>query len=239
MIKTNLAIVLENIASGFSQPNILDVKIGSRLWADDAPLLKRQKLDKVASETTSGSLGYRIAGMKTWHGPEQDYLKYDKFYGRGFSVGTVKEGWRKYFLPDGGDGKTGGGVTCRSSRRIIKRCLGDLRGLLEVMAKEESRMYSASLLFVYEGDGAVLEQKFIKEKEIFEQFEKNENGVSEEQAAEEEDDNSDSEETLGQPKIQAVKVIDFAHATWTPGAGPDENFLRGIRHVILALEGLL
>jgi len=38
------------------------------------------------------------------------------------------------------------------------------------------------------------------------------------------------------PKIQVLKLIDFAHAEWTPGTGPDENVLHGIRNVIKLLD---
>ena len=67
-IHTDSAVVLENVAAGFKKPNILDVKLGARLWADDAPMAKRVKLDKVAEETTSKPLGLRIAGMRTYQG---------------------------------------------------------------------------------------------------------------------------------------------------------------------------
>ncbi len=57
-IATDKAVVLENAAFGYTRPNILDAKLGSRLWADDAPLEKKQRFDKIASETTSGSLEF-------------------------------------------------------------------------------------------------------------------------------------------------------------------------------------
>jgi hypothetical protein len=67
-IVTDLAIVLENVAAGFVRPNIMDVKLGARLWDESAPPTKRARLDKVAAETTSSSLGFRIAGMRIWQG---------------------------------------------------------------------------------------------------------------------------------------------------------------------------
>ncbi|KAL9064819.1 MAG: hypothetical protein Q9157_007695, partial [Trypethelium eluteriae] len=67
-LETETAIVLENLAAGFVRPNILDIKLGARLWADDAPLEKRARLDAVAASTTSGSLGFRVAGMRVWRG---------------------------------------------------------------------------------------------------------------------------------------------------------------------------
>ena len=49
-LDTGISIVLENIAEGFKRPNVLDVKLGSRLWADDAPPAKRAKLDAVSRD---------------------------------------------------------------------------------------------------------------------------------------------------------------------------------------------
>jgi 1D-myo-inositol-tetrakisphosphate 5-kinase/inositol-polyphosphate multikinase len=51
------------------------------------------------------------------------------------------------------------------------------------------------------------------------------------------DENSeeDDDDVVG-PKIYVVKVIDFAHATWVPGQGPDENALLGVRSVAKVLE---
>merc|ERR1711939_862225 len=67
-LDTDLHIVLENVSAGFTQPNILDLKLGARLWDDNSKVEKRERLDKVAAETTSGSLGFRIAGMRVWQG---------------------------------------------------------------------------------------------------------------------------------------------------------------------------
>lgn len=107
-INTQQAIVLENIAAGFKKPNILDVKLGIRLWADDASPEKRNKLDQVSSETTSGSLGFRIAGMRVWQPGEEntvgDYRVYDKQYGRQFTSQSVKQAFEEFFLIEAGKG---------------------------------------------------------------------------------------------------------------------------------------
>ena len=49
----------------------------------------------------------------------------------------------------------------------------------------------------------------------------------------------DEDEQPPIPPIQALKLIDFAHAEWTPGHGPDENMLHGIRTAIRLLRELL
>ncbi|MCJ1288037.1 hypothetical protein MMC26_007390 [Xylographa opegraphella] len=262
-LNTDCAIVLENVAAGLRKPNILDVKLGARLWADDAPPAKRQKLDDMSQITTSKPLGFRIAGMKTWMGVKaaglshvspDGYKIYDRKYGRSLTPETVREGFENYFFIESA------GITKKFARRLIKRFLGALRGLQEVLEKEESRMYSASLLFVYEGDGAGLQADFETEKQVLDLETEHQllalatppdgalpnaspdRTVLETEAnIEDEDyDDDDDDEGVGNlPKIQALKMIDFAHASWTPGMGPDENVLHGIRNVISILEDLL
>ena len=254
-IDTSTAIVLENMAAHFKKPNVLDVKLGARLWADDAPAAKRQKLEKAAAETTSKPLGFRIAGMKVWQGvqanghenPSTDgYRVCNKAYGRNLTVETVRQGFKDFFFVKSA------AVTKTLACEVIQRFLIDLRGLQEVIEKEESRMYSASLLFIYEGDGHSLQHAFDAEKiilpcttERLKDKGKAENPVvdatssrtssSEEEADDAEDDEEDKPHL---PKIQAIKLIDFAHAQWTPGQGPDENLLHGVRNVVEILEDL-
>ena len=259
-LNTDCAIVLENVAAGLRKPNILDVKLGARLWADDAPPAKRQKFDDLSNITTSKPLGFRIAGMKTWMGAKaaghnqaglDGYKIYDRNYGRALTPETVREGFENYFFIDSA------GITKKFARRVIKRFLGDLHGLQEVLEKEESRMYSASLLFVYEGDGAGLQADFETEKQVLDleteqqllELETPQRGalsngfpdrpVMGDEGVGSEDEEDDDEGVEALPKIQAVKMIDFAHAAWTPGMGPDENVLHGIRNVIKILQELL
>ncbi|OOQ89281.1 arginine metabolism regulation protein iii [Penicillium brasilianum] len=297
-LDTGLSIVLENVASGFRRPNVLDVKLGARLWADDAPPTKRSKLDAVAKETTSSSLGYRIAGMKVWTGKNGDtdegsltdpyatkhegkegakgeviekdgYRRYDKWYGRSFTDESIKQGFETFLA----GAKAG---TVDRSRMIAQRLVEELRNVQQVLESEESRMYSSSVLIVYEGDPEAMEHALEEEKKIADLRDQN---------GEEEDDQDDDEEevefeineeslelvdvqlgdglpqtaininidpstaqfpTLGDddedeedaPKVHDLRLIDFAHATWTPGAGPDENVLMGIRSLIKMFQEL-
>ncbi|KAL8997614.1 MAG: hypothetical protein Q9169_003161 [Polycauliona sp. 2 TL-2023] len=233
-ITTNRAIVLENIAAPFDKPNILDVKLGARLWDDNAPPAKRTKLDKVAEETTSKSLGFRIAGMRTWQGAaastdsngisKDGYRLYDKHYGRTLTNETIRQGFEDYFLLERG------GVIAQKGplRTVVKRFLEDLLELKAILDQEESRMYSASLLFVYEGNRDVLLNALAREREGGPA-----NGINGDAASEDEDDEQQM------PAVQGLKLIDFAHAQWTPDQGPDENLLQGLRSTIEVLQGLL
>ncbi|KAJ5980564.1 hypothetical protein N7481_007862 [Penicillium waksmanii] len=291
-LETGLSIVLENIACGFRRPNVLDVKLGARLWADDAPPAKRTKLDAVSKETTSSSLGYRIAGMKVWTGEnggtdegahtnpyatkyegsegakgeviEKDgYRRYDKWYGRSFNEENVKQGFET-FLAGAKVGKVD------RSKLVAERLAKELKNIQEVLEAEESRMYSASVLVVYEGDPEAMEDALEEEKKIPDPNDQ-----------EEEDDDDDDDEEIGfeiseqalelvdangtpqtainisidpqtmemptivdeddeedPPKVHDLRVIDFAHARWAPGEGPDENMLMGIRSLVKVFEEL-
>lgn len=223
-LETELAIVLENVTAGFKRPNILDVKLGKRLWAEDAPDAKRQKLDKVASETTSGSLGFRIAGMKAWQ--MDSYQVYDKFYGRDRTADNVHEAFYNLFdaEPDTGD--------LDVLNEIIDGVVDAVEEIETTVANQESRMYSSSLLLVYEGDRSArreaLDSAFSKSK-ARDSATSLPDGLDD---INDDDADSDSEvEQIRDKKIFDIRIIDFAHAAWTPGLGPDENMLQGIRSV--------
>ena len=252
-INTGLAIVLENVAHGFTYPNILDIKLGARLWADDAPATKRQKLDDASRQTTSGSLGFRIAGMTVWKDTNQDirpedppeknieikggYRRYTKDYGRTFNKENVKNAFIEWFGGVDANGK----LKSHRSRLIIKRIARELESIEYVLENEESRMYSASILMVYEGDEKALENALQVEKtwDIKNQARNPRTeaiNAAEDEDEDEEDDDEESDEP--DPKIHDVRLIDFAHAQWTPGQGPDQNALQGVRSVSRILNEL-
>lgn len=288
-LETGLSIVLENVAAGFRRPNVLDVKLGARLWSDDAPSAKRSKLDAVSKETTSSSLGFRIAGMKVWTGEngetdegsqtdpyatkyegaegargeiiEKDgYRRYDKWYGRSFNDQNVRQGFETFLA-----GAKAGQVD--RSGLIARRITDELKGVQRALESEECRMYSSSVLVVYEGDPGAMERGLEEEKKVPEQYAEEDDDDEEvsfevpQEALELVDvqlgdgepqkainisidpqsapsvdlDDEDEEET---PKVHDLRLIDFAHADWTPGQGPDENVLMGVRSLIKILEDL-
>ncbi|KAA8652491.1 hypothetical protein EYZ11_005220 [Aspergillus tanneri] len=292
-IETGLSIVLENVASGFTRPNVLDVKLGARLWADDAPPAKRAKLDAVSKETTSTSLGFRIAGMKVWTGEngendagsktdpydirhegregakgeviEKDgYRRYDKWYGRSFSEKNVKEGFEAFLA-----GAKAGSID--RSKFLSRRLADELRRVQLVLETEESRMYSSSVLIVYEGDPEALENALEEEKKAKERAPEESESEDEGFDLQLQDDGSyrvvelpagqdgalqqainlnfdpetaqledldEEEDEEAPPKVHDLRLIDFAHANWTPGQGPDENVLMGIRNLIKMFDDL-
>lgn len=232
-IVTDKALVLENASAGFKRPNILDVKLGVRLWADDAASDKKKRFDIVTEETTHKKFGFRIAGMRVWQGQgasvdDGGFKTYDKDYGR-FTINNdnVAEAFRDFIFTKSA------GIDEELGKMVAQAFLVDLERIQKLLEGQESRMFSASLLFVFEGDGEAL--RFAME----EASKPNGNGNVVTNGAEEGDEeDSDDDEDIAGPRIYSVKIIDFAHATWVPGMGPDENSLLGVRSVIGIMKDL-
>ncbi|TEA17199.1 Inositol polyphosphate multikinase [Colletotrichum sidae] len=254
-IKTDQAVVLENSGAGFTKPNILDVKLGVRLWADDAPIEKKKRFDDITAKTTHKALGFRIAGMKIYRGSsmkseldEEEYKIYDKDYGRvHVNEGNIVDNFRKFIF-----NKTAG-IDDDLAHAVAVAFLHDLRNVERVLSSEESRMYSASLLFVFEGDGDKLREAIAQNNAAAEEAEAEaedakpvtnslrvDSGiVMNDDANADADDDDDEEDGPTLPKVFSLKLIDFAHAQWTPGQGPDENTLKGVRSLIAIFEKLV
>ncbi|KAK9446539.1 inositol polyphosphate kinase-domain-containing protein [Limtongia smithiae] len=243
------AIVLENLTAGFNKPCVVDVKLGRRLWDDNAPLEKRERLDAVAAKTTSGSLAFRVAGMKVWHHALSTYTLYERTYGQGLTAENVRDAVNEFIPVALGKGR----------RAEVLRRLCEGVGEIEMVVKGvETRMYSASVLIVYEGAAEALDAAIKAETaERLSGYDGEEDEDEEEEfevitettiidgrevqnmtisassmpasTVDIAEDDDDGEET--QP-VCRVRLIDFAHTTWTPGEGPDENVLEGVRNLL-------
>lgn len=288
-IATNKSVVLENAAHGFKKPNILDAKLGRRLWADDAPLEKRQRFDEITRTTTNGSHGFRISGMRVYKGSdnpeeldEEGYKHFGKDYGRlHVNKDNVVQEMRRFIFNERA------GIDEELGKAIAQAFLEDLRRVEHVLSNSETRMYSASLLFTFEGDGealrAAIEQAASASAEAEKGKEKEVDDVGPALATPVAgnvtaavpgaggialvpaqgsgiapqlisgpiegdlkvielagnvpmDEEDDDEPNL--PRIYSLKLIDFAHAEWVPGQGPDENSLFGVRSLIKIFEEL-
>lgn len=260
------AVVLENLAFGYAKPCILDLKLGSRLWDDAATARKRERLAAVSRATTSGSLGVRIAGMKVWNATENKYREYQRSWGKGLTSTTIQTvGIREFFNTR---------IRPEQKRLIAERFLEDIGRMLTTFDELEVRIYSPSLLFVYEGDQASLDAAiedegkqmiwdelgdgttdlrgpygpggiYRSEGETMSSTNGNGNGNGhynddyhhddtggrdnpDDGASQRSDDASSRDEPLARD-FCVCRMIDFAHATFTPGLGRDENILRGLK----------
>lgn len=210
-----VSLVLQNMMHGFEEPNVIDVKLGSVLWDDSASEEKRQRLEEVSRTTTSGSLGLRIAGMNLYDPKTKERTFYDKTFGRAVETEKVIDGFKTYFPAS---------IEEENARALCEGITEELKYILQTMEQMEVRMKSASIMIIYEADPEAFDEKLEKGNAAVE----NTNRKTEE---EDEDEDSENEENQVHP-LYIVKLIDFARSKYTPGEGPDENSLTGIRNLI-------
>lgn len=238
-LSTGLMLAISNAAAGITRPCVLDVKLGARLWDDDSPVAKRQKLDEVSNSTTSGSLGFRVAGMRVWVGDyaegkkeehcelKDGYKTYDKMYGRDFTKDTVKGAFESFL-----GGVEGGKLKRKHAKLVLDSIIRELGSIEYTLQNEESRMYSASILMIYEGDDAALEKALEVEENAAT------SGHDEDEDEDHIGDDEDDDDDESAPKVHNVCLIDFAHAKFEAGIGPDENALQGVRSVLSIMKSL-
>ncbi|WVQ81572.1 hypothetical protein IAT38_003696 [Cryptococcus sp. DSM 104549] len=91
------SVVLENLSYAYTHPNIMDVKLGTVLYAPDASDEKRQRMDKQARETTTQEKGLRLTGCQTWHAPTQTYISTPKSFGKTIKADQLPTGMVRFF----------------------------------------------------------------------------------------------------------------------------------------------
>lgn len=132
---------MENIASHYHLPCILDLKMGTRQHGDDASDEKRHRQMAKCAASTSATLGIRLCGMQVYQADIGAYLWKDKYYGRQLNEEGLRQCLRLFFH---------NGYTLRTF--VIDAVIKKLKELREAVEQQTSfRFYSTSLLIAYEG----------------------------------------------------------------------------------------
>ncbi|XP_070565963.1 inositol hexakisphosphate kinase 1-like [Ptychodera flava] len=140
-------ILLENVASKFVYPCVLDLKMGTRVHGDDASEEKRERQMAKCLATTSSTLGIRVCGMQVYRLNSGRFHCRNKYHGRRLSAEGVKQALLEFLYS---------GIQVRRDviSAIIERLI-ELKNILE--NKHSFRFYSSSLLIMYDGqDGQYL-----------------------------------------------------------------------------------
>ncbi|KAJ2500464.1 hypothetical protein GGH96_002704 [Coemansia sp. RSA 1972] len=206
-------ICLENLVHGFEKPCVIDIKIGSRLHDIDAPQEKRERAERKAQRTTSGKLGFTITGMKQFGQPAMD-----RDWCRDLTEETIVTAIAQYFSTAAEQ------VSAEYRDYLVWQFITEVVELLDVMQNVECRMYSSSLLFVYDASKPKYERVFPSD----EANNRKTRGFADRDSDEHEDDS-----------LLDMKAIDFAHSHWVPGQGRDELYIAGLQKLVEVLQSLI
>lgn len=232
------SIVLQNLSHRFRKPNILDAKLGTVLYDDGASAEKRERMIKVARETTSFETGVRLTGFsvrslstsfqtcrlikrQVFDPSTQVYTVTPKEYGKSIKPEQLSEGIARFFPET---------VPRDALLKVLGAVHDKLVEIQQVLAEIEIRMVGGSVLIVWEGDPAALARAIVTANTG--------RDVMEESDDESEDPEVEVDESARKPgPVCVVKLIDFAHTRLVPGEGPDDGVMMGMGTTIKLLEG--
>ncbi|CCE62400.1 hypothetical protein TPHA_0C02470 [Tetrapisispora phaffii CBS 4417] len=238
-------IVLENLLHGYSKPNIMDIKLGKILYDENASPEKKIRLQEVSDSTTSGSMGFRICGMKLQKnhlistvskdhfeldiiehdGENIEYVFLNKLYGRTRTPENIQEAFELYF--------TNNDLTEKRKKQLITMFWQRLQLFYNTLLDEEIRLISSSLLFVYEGDPEHWDYNQDEDLLLKPDF------IDKEVDSDDDDNGTVEKERKYSDVLSSMSLIDFAHSKFVPGEGYDVNIIEGVEALLKIFEEML
>jgi len=256
-------LVLQNLLYGYRKPCILDVKLGTVLYDEDASEEKKARMIKKAEESTTFSTGMRLTGFQVYSNHAPDPIVHGKAYGYSLKPEQLREGIEHYFpcsistsatnpsLATSSSSTPGIGLPADILFTLLTALVDALTNLRECLAGVHVRMVGGSVLIIYEGDweraaaasgygGGPVEVESDEEEAESDQIEVevDEQGeiVVESIPGETSEVSSEASSTDQRPRLYTISLIDFAHTRVVPEGGPDQGVLMGMDTLIRLVD---
>ncbi|KAF9355068.1 hypothetical protein BGX34_010680 [Mortierella sp. NVP85] len=235
---------------------------GVQLFDEHASEAKKARLAADSANTTSGTLGIRLTGFRVYDSDKKEFIMYDKAYGKSLGVETILDGIRLYF------GAKLGPKRMRLVLERFVDDLSEFLATIETLElrmrasslllvyEGDPEAFDQALLLEREkitevvtrakthrerGDSAQ-NSKITRdrgEKGGNEKDAKDTAGDKDDDGTHDSDDSDEEDEEDYTQKITDMRLIDFGRSTWTPGQGPDEGVVLGVRNAHSYFKKLL
>lgn len=133
--------ILEDLTFGYDKPSVIDLKIGTKTWEDDAP---QEKIDRESKKyPLQRTIGFRLTGMRVFNRESNQYDIYDKKFGYQQTEESLNSMFALYFSQ----------VNESHKKEVIGSILSQLKPILEWFeVPGRLKFICSSLLFIIEGN---------------------------------------------------------------------------------------
>jgi len=215
---------MQNLLLPYHNPNVIDIKLGTRLYDDMADEAKKQKMIALANNTTSSATGIQISALQIFDKPEQKIKKIGKTYGKMLTVENLPHALLRFFYnitepvyknsiysnEDELDKSFLNREPSNYTVGFFKSILAQIYELRDAAYNSHARIYGSSLCIIYETI----------------------------EVAREVERRCQNPEAYVYPF--SLHLIDFAHSTLVdPSLGEDQSLMTGLNNIIVIIENYL
>lgn len=138
-------IQLQDLTHGTSKCCVMDIKMGTKTYTTDSNFLKQWLLESKDSKTTTQALGFRVTGFRSYKKISGDYDVKGKPWGMALTPADISDNLATFF----NDGEC-------LRLDVLNKYIERLEVLLPWYSQQNLiKIYSSSLLFVYDSEGDV------------------------------------------------------------------------------------
>jgi len=131
---------MEDLTDGYTKPCVMDIKMGTRTYGEDANPMKKSYMLSQDKSTTTFRYGLRIIGLRTYHNPSSQFISLTRSAANSICLKNQLER-RLFDFFHTGD---------RLRMDVIMFFITKLEILFDWMQHQNLfRFYSSSLLFVF------------------------------------------------------------------------------------------